>query len=170
MEMEQLAQLLRDLKSLEEALKALQLAKALNAKGKLDGELCEGLGSLAEFAELYRRLLAGRAAGYKPGSGLGMKGPGQGEGGRAPEKETDTDFKPEQSRSALQAGKILMKWKTHGLSDSGEAKEEYQDSLTKVKQGVSEAILHEQVPPGYHESIKKYFDTMEKKDDKKPSK
>jgi hypothetical protein len=29
-----------------------------------------------------------------------------------------------------------------------------------VKQGLSEAILHEEIPPGYHEGIKGYFDSM----------
>jgi hypothetical protein len=32
--------------------------------------------------------------------------------------------------------------------------------VREVKQGVSEAIQQEQVPPGYHDAIKKYFDTL----------
>ncbi len=32
-----------------------------------------------------------------------------------------------------------------------------------VKQGVSEALQAEQVPPGYHDAIKKYFDTLPEK-------
>lgn len=168
-----MAQIMRDLKSLEEALKALQMAKALNALKGLDGKLCKGLGEIGDYAALYKRLLAQAGfAGMKPGVGPGMKGPGKGKGGVAPEKPDEkTKFKTEQSQSALQAGKMLMKWKTRGLSDSGEVKEKYLRSVKEVKQGVSEAILHEQVPPGYHEAIKKYFDTMgKKKDDKKSSK
>ena len=34
--------------------------------------------------------------------------------------------------------------------------------IQKVKQGSSEAILQEQIPPGYHEGIKSYFDNLEK--------
>jgi hypothetical protein len=39
-----------------------------------------------------------------------------------------------------------------------------------VKQGVSEAIQQEQVPPGYHEAIKKYFDTLPEKPAEKSAK
>jgi len=100
-----------------------------------------------------------------------MKGPGRGEGGKAPEKDSDTAFKTEKARSALQAGKILMRWKTRGVSGSDKAKEEYENRLKDVKQGASEAILHEQIPPGYHKTIKKYFDTVgNKKNDGKSSK
>ena len=113
-----------------------------------------------ERARLMRLLAQLAGAGLKPGSGLGMKGPGKGEGGQAPEKEdADTGFTPEQARSALTAGKMLLKWKERGLSDPGKAREEYLRNVEKIKQGVSEAILHEQIPPGYHEAIKKYFDT-----------
>ena len=37
---------------------------------------------------------------------------------------------------------------------------EFRDGVKRVKQGVSEAIQQEQVPPGYHEAIKKYFDSL----------
>ena len=30
-----------------------------------------------------------------------------------------------------------------------------------IKQGISEAITQEQVPPGYHEAIRGYFDSLE---------
>ena len=33
--------------------------------------------------------------------------------------------------------------------------------MNQVKQGVSEAILLEQIPPGYHDSIQRYFDTID---------
>jgi len=67
----------------------------------------------------------------------------------------------EQSKSAVTAGKILMSVKTQGLSDRGDAKKEYRTLIQKVKQGSSEAILQEQVPPGYHEGIKSYFNNLE---------
>ena len=91
-----------------------------------------------------------------------MGGPGIGRGGKAPEKpEEKTDFTPERSRSAYKAGKILLQWKTRQVSDPGTVRENYQRQVQAVKQGVSEAILQEQVPPGYHEAIKKYFDSLE---------
>ncbi|MFH0911929.1 MAG: hypothetical protein V1918_10550 [Planctomycetota bacterium] len=92
-----------------------------------------------------------------------MKGPGLGEGGKAPEDETlKTDYKSERSKSALTAGKMLLQWKTRGLSDAGQAEEDYLRQVQEVKQNAGEAVLQEEVPPGYHESIKRYFDTLEK--------
>ena len=94
-----------------------------------------------------------------------MRGAGVGVGGLAPEDASlETDYKSQKSRSALTAGKILLSLKTRGVSDPGEARVEYADYVGQVKQGVSEAILHEEVPPAYHDSVRKYFDTMEASD------
>lgn len=88
-----------------------------------------------------------------------------GGGAAAPEDDSiTTDFKTEQSKSAVTAGKILLSVKTKGTSDRGDAKQEYRSAIEKVKQGYSEAILQEQVPPGYHDGIKKYFDNIDKSD------
>ncbi len=38
-----------------------------------------------------------------------------------------------------------------------------------MKQGVSEAIVHEQIPPAYHETIRKYFDTLEAENEQPPA-
>ncbi len=96
-----------------------------------------------------------------------MVGPGIGEGGKAPEKDDEkTDFQSERSRSAFKAGKILLQWKTRELSDPGAAREAYEQQVEAVKQGVSEAILQEQVPPGYHEGIRRYFDALGETRDK----
>jgi len=97
------------------------------------------------------------------GDGEGLGGEGMGEGGVAPEDDSiATDFKTEQSRSPVTAGKVLLSVKTKGLSDKGDASKEYKSAVRAIKQGYSEAILHEQVPPGYHEGIKSYFDNFEK--------
>jgi hypothetical protein len=94
-----------------------------------------------------------------------MGGTGRGEGNVAPENpDQKNDFKTEKSRSALLAGKLLMTLKTKEVGDKGEVKKEYAESIEKVKQGVGEAILQERVPPGYHDSIKKYFDNLGSKD------
>ena len=47
------------------------------------------------------------------------------------------------------------------MSEAGEAKKEYRQAMQEVKQGVSEAISQEQVPPGYHEGIRGYFDSID---------
>lgn len=55
---------------------------------------------------------------------------------------------------------MLLKFKANELAPAGEARREYQESAEKVKQGVREALLREDVPPGYHEAIQKYFDEI----------
>ena len=170
-ELDQLMQSLRDTQALENALKALQMCKALNALGECSA--AQGCKTIEDYARLYTELAGkcgacqggegvGLLPGGKPGVGAGMGGPGIGEGNIAPEDDSvETDFKPEKSRSALHAGKMLMQWKQRGLADPGEALEDYKQHVNDVKQGLSEAVLQERVPPGYHETIRKYFDTME---------
>ena len=165
LELKEVAQSAKDLKALEEALKVCQMAKQLNDAEKLDGEQSEGTQTIEEYAEFYSQLLAdlGMTEGEGDGDGEGLGGEGMGEGGKAPEDDSiTTDFKTEQSRSAVTAGKVLLSVKTKGLSDKGDASKEYKGLIQKVKQGYSEAILQEQVPPGYHEGIKSYFDNLDK--------
>lgn len=174
LELKELAQSAKDLKALEEALKVIQQAKQLNDKEQLDGEKTEGAEGMEEYAELYADLMAqlgmgegegegeGEGDSDEEGDGDGLGGRGIGRGGKAPEDNSvETGFKMEQSRSAVTAGKILMSVKTQGLSDRGDAKKEYRTLIQKVKQGSAEAILQEQVPPGYHEGIKSYFNNLE---------
>jgi len=157
---EQLAQALRDLEGLEQALQNLQMAKALNQQGQLDGEGAGQGQSMADYAKLYEELMRGQGQGQGQGQG-GMGGPGQGRGGVAPEDDAvATDFQTEKTRSALQAGRMLMQWKSQGMGERGEVAAEYRGSLQRVESGLSEASLHEQIPPGYHEGIKAYFDDL----------
>ena len=51
--------------------------------------------------------------------------------------------------------------KTKGLSETGDTNEEYQKLIQEVKQGISEAIDLEEIPPGYIPNIKSYFDKIE---------
>ena len=156
-ELEQLAQSLEDLQNLEDALKNLQMARQLASECKLDGEACKECQGQGDYAALYAKLLNDRA-----GSGPGMgPNPGQGAGGKAPENDAaETDFKKEKSPTQLSGGKMLLQWKVNEVGPTGARAEEYRDAIRQVKQGVSEAISNEQVPPGYHETIQKYFDTL----------
>ncbi len=63
--------------------------------------------------------------------------------------------------SMVTAGKVLLSLKTKGLSDRGDAVKDYRKLIRTVKQGVSQAIDQEQIPPGYYDGIKKYFDNIE---------
>ena len=158
LEMQELARRMQDMKSLEQALQALQMAKKLNEMGKLDGEGCQGCKGVGDYQKLYEKMLAeglipgGEGDGWGipgrgPGGGTG--GEGMGNGGRPPENEaTESGFQSERSRSAMTAGKILMEWKTKGMSEAGEAKVDYKREIGEIRKGASEAILKEQVPPG----------------------
>jgi len=205
MEMQNSGQMIRDLKSLNHALRTVQQASQLNQSQSLDGKQCGSCQSLGDYQKVYNQQMAkqgqgqGGQGGNKPGQGQGqgqggnksgqgqgqgqgagqggksqgqptargggMGGPGQGRGGIAPEDNSKTAFKTELAKSALVAGKTLLKWKTNEAPPTGEARKQFLDSVKRVKQGASEAILNEQIPPGYHDFIKNYFKTLDGKPD-----
>lgn len=157
-ELEQLAQAMKDQQSLEDALKNLQMAKQLADQQKLDGQQCQNCNGMADYEALYKKLCQNGGSGVGPGMG---PNPGRGAGGKADENdEAETGFKQERSPTQLSAGKTLLQWKTQELGPRGARPEDYQEAVKQVKQGVSEAIAAEQVPPGYHGAIQKYFDSI----------
>jgi len=150
-ELEQIAQSAKDLKDLEQALSVLQMAKALNNKDLLSGEKVEGLKSMDEYEAMYAKLM-------KDATPDGEFG----EGGTAEEKDSaKSKFKTELSKSQISKGKVLLTLKTKGMGEHADVKEQYRSAVRDVKQGLSEAILREEIPPGYHEGIKGYFDSIE---------
>jgi hypothetical protein len=152
---------MKDQQSLEEALKNLQMAKQLADQQKLDGQQCKDCNGMGDYASVYAKMMNKDGSGSGPGMG---PNPGQGFGGKAEENdETETDFKRERSPTQLVAGKTLLQWKTQEIGPTGQRTEEYREAVRQVKQGVSEAIAAEQVPPGYHGAIQKYFDALPEK-------
>jgi hypothetical protein len=92
------------------------------------------------------------------GSGPGLGGRGRGRGGNAPEKpDLDTEFITELSKSPVTKGKVLATQKSKGVSDKGDDRPRFRNPSPKSQQAVRRAIEQEQIPPGYHDSIKKYF-------------
>ena len=61
-----------------------------------------------------------------------------------------------------------MKTKDAPNADVKDLEAKYREIITDIKQGTDEAIEKEQAPPGYHEGIKKYFDTLERVQSKPP--
>ena len=55
-----------------------------------------------------------------------------------------------------------MKTKDAPNADAKDLQAEYREIITDIEQATDEAIEKEQAPPGYHEGIKKYFDTLER--------
>lgn len=155
-EMEQLAKDVKDLKNVEDAMQLSQMAQQLNRAGKLDGQKCENCDGLADYEELLKELLGE----MEEGSGMGDRG--QGEGGKAEENEASkSEFKDENDSSPVKAGKMLMSLSSKGEGEKGESKQQYQDLVRSLQQGVSEAIRREDIPPGYQENIKKYFEDLD---------
>ncbi len=172
-EMKRLAESFKDMEMTGEALKALAAAKQLNDQGKLDGKDAQGGGQdgPSDLEKLQRDLSKKLAeGGDSADSDSGTPGTGT-DGGGSRKKvtgdpfEDDTgskDFKKERSRSLVGAGKFLMEWKAQGVGDAG-AKGSYDDAVRTVRDAAAEAIRSEQVPPGYHGVIQKYFDNLSPK-------
>ena len=163
-ELQELARSAKEMKQLEEALKTMQQAEKLNQEGQLDGEQCEGCKSLAEYAEKYKKMMAG----------MGQGGEGEREEGGSPMDEDDSDpegYKDEKTKTQIQAGKILLSIKTKEAAtekdfDPEELKK-YESTVSEIKSGVQAAIENEQIPPGYVDGIKSYFDNLDSADSPK---
>lgn len=94
-----------------------------------------------------------------------MKNQGQGKGGIAKEdKNLKGEFQSEKEKTRIQAGKMLMDDKVKGEGKKNESSSNYDDNLKKIQEDVSEAIESEDVPAGYHEGVKKYFDKIDKEE------
>ncbi len=165
-ELQDLEQAMKDLKELEQALKTIQQAKKLNEGEKLDGAKAGECKTLDDYEKLYAQLLAegGAESEEEQEKGKDFQGErGFGKGGEAPEDDSvETGFKSEQSKSAVVAGKMLMSMQQKGENEKGEIVRDYKTLVQTVKQGAMEALNTEQIPPGYHDGIKSYFDALEK--------
>jgi len=130
-EVEGICKSIQNLAALEDALRALQAGKACDQAGLTPGSMPDQLDALEAYEDYFNSLLegaglAGMGGKGKPGQGRGMGNQGMGRGGVAPEDEKQkTAFKSERSRSALRAGKLLLKWKTQGDAPPGRASEDY---------------------------------------------
>lgn len=188
MSAEDLQQAMNQMKQLEEAMQANQDAQQCNAQGCLGegqneggqqaGQKGEGQGqpgfgqggdaqsqtvknnggaaaqTLADYAKLYQQLLQQQQAG-----GGGMGGPGTGTGGVAPEKpDEEMDSQASRVQTGFDPNDVIMKWKIEGEAKEGTVERNYRHFLPETPQEVSEAIVQENIPAGYHEGIQGYFD------------
>ena len=171
-ELDSLAQSLRDLQALNQAMQTLQQAKQLNQLQPLDGKQCQACQNMGQYAQFYSQCLAQcrgvGIGGWQPGQtpstapGGGMGGPGRGRGGVAPEDSSvPTNFKTEKSRTYISRGKILLQIKTKEVADRGQMAKDYRDAIRQLKVEAAEAVNAEQVPPGYHDMIGKYFSNVD---------
>jgi hypothetical protein len=99
--------------------------------------------------------------------GMGTNGDAERDTPGAMQEEDNSDpegYKDEKSKTQLQAGKVLLSIKTKEAAtekdfDPEELKK-YESTVTEIKAGVQAAIEAEQIPPGYVDGIKSYFDTI----------
>lgn len=161
-EMELLAQSARDLKSLEEALEVIGNCKQCNSQDQLDGSLCSGGMTLQDYAEMYAQLTAAQHEGSGgAGNGIGSQSAGLNLGDE--QELTGANIANEKSSSAIQKGKVLLSMKTSGLADQGNINlDDYKRVVGEIRQSLEDVIDQEEIPPGYVENIKKYFDTLER--------
>lgn len=165
-EMEKVAQAAQDLKKLEDALKTLQQAQKLNQQQNLDGSRCEGCETMEDYAELYAQMMGEGEGGEGRKSRNEGGGRGVGRGGETPEDDSDPEgYKTEKERPQVQAGKVLLSIKSKDYAQEKdfdpEKMREYQNTVSALKSSVQSAIDTEEIPPGYVESIKGYFDKIE---------
>ncbi len=160
-ELQELARSAKEMKQLEEALKTLQQAEKLNQDGQLDGEQCEGCNSLAAYAEKYKQMMAG----------MGQGGEAERDTPGAMQDEDDSDpegYKDERTKTQIQAGKVLLSIKTKEAATEKDFDPEdlkkYESTVSEIKSGVQAAIENEQIPPGYVDGIKSYFDNLDSAD------
>ncbi len=137
--------------------------------------------SMEDYEALYEEIMAqmggegmegdgegegeGEGQGEGDGDGDGLGGQGVGRGSKAPEDDAaKTAFQTEKTKTALKKGKILLSMKTKDApnADIKDMQAEYREIITDIKQATEEAIEREEAPPGYHNGIKKYFDTLER--------
>lgn len=156
-ELQEIERSAKDMKQLEEALKTLQQAEKLNQKGEMDGEACENCKSISEYAEMLAKM-----------GGMGTDGQAERDTPGAMQEEDDSDpegYKDEKAKTQLKAGKVLLSIKTREMATEKdfdpEDMKKYESTVTEIKAGVQAAIEAEQIPPGYVDGIKSYFDSID---------
>lgn len=164
-ELEQLARSAKDLKKLEEALNTIQQAQELNSQGQMDGEKLEGCETLSDYAEMYAQMMGQGSSGGPKDLNEGGEG-GAGEGGETPEDDSDPEgYKDAKTKTRIKAGKVLLSIKTKEHAEEADfdpdALRQYRASVNSLKDGVQSAIENEEIPPGYVDGIKNYFDQIE---------
>jgi len=168
MELDQLAQMAMDAEAMREAMEALQMAMQACQMGTLDGEPCQGLGGMSEYLEQLVLMCQGGGDGDRDGGGSDSPGgrrAGQfGSGGIGEEEDHSQNVASSDVRAPgrFVPGSTIMSWKTRDAAQDGEARREYTQAVSEVRQAVSAAVVPDDVPPGYREVIQSYLANVER--------
>ena len=131
--------------------------KGGDCKGCGAGTACTGLCSAC-------------SAGSRPGQGLGMRGPGQGEGNTTgPLPDVNTAFQPTLLPGQMTPGKVLADIMQRTSPDPNDAKPTAQyieGAMLQVEQQAEQALTKEEIPAGSKEFVRRYFGSLEPEGDK----
>jgi hypothetical protein len=109
-------------------------------------------------------------AGKNQGNGPGMGGPGQGEGGVAPETPGDTGLEKTKIPGQLGPGRIVGAWTTKGEPPKGEARVEYEQVVESAAEEAMDALSKQRVPATQREYVRDYFEAIRGKNPANPDK
>lgn len=180
-EMEQALAKMEDLQlSMEDIQSALeQLAKLDNALGKL-GEFKKGMLGPMKFCRKCGKCLkhgdckggkcgacnsfglCAECSGSCGGMGLGMGGPGRGQGNQVGElPEANVDFDPTKLPGPMTQGKMLASVTQRGAPETdGKATVQVMEgAFVSARQEAEQALTQEEIPKGSKEFVRQYFGT-----------
>lgn len=141
---------------------ASQLAAMADAMKGLDSfqSALTGQGSLsAQEALAALGMMAGQA-GSRLGTGLGMGGPGMGEGNVWDVSDTPTDTQTSAIKGQMRKGRVLAAFFTEGGQLKNESKVEYRNSVVASEQEAKGALGTPLIPRAYRETVKNYFESL----------
>ena len=91
-----------------------------------------------------------------------MRGPGIGRGGIAPVEPGDVAFDPTKIKGQARPGRVVGSYFMDGTHVKGEAKVEYQETVTVAAREAADAIDKEEIPRAYKDYVRDYFEEMRK--------
>ncbi len=91
----------------------------------------------------------------------GSSDQGDGRGAAKENDRAETAFRDARESLSLDESRRLLSMRRQGLSEAGEASEEYRKIVRSLQKRVSTAIEVEEIPPGYVSGIRRYFDSLD---------
>ncbi|MFA6244212.1 MAG: hypothetical protein WC655_24935, partial [Candidatus Hydrogenedentales bacterium] len=155
-ELEKLNLSMEDLKAMMEQMKKLEasMSKFSDCRAKM----CKG-----DFAK-FCALCNGKGCSSCGGQGLGMRGPGRGQGNSIGElPEVDGQYDPSMLPGDMTKGKILADLMQRSAPQKeGDAERSFStEALVQVQQQSEQALTKEEIPPGAREYVRQYFGSLE---------
>ncbi len=91
-----------------------------------------------------------------------MRGPGIGRGGIAPVEPGEVAFDPTKIKGQVRPGRVVGSYFVGGTQLKGEARAEYQETVTVAAREAADAIQKEEIPRAYKDYVRDYFEEMRK--------